>query len=289
MPLSALRPDSAVKTTALNHSANSSYFIALCPHGERAGRLDGGVQLYYKATPAADCGIVGCALSGEQFEGAVMIRVVLVDDHELVRTGFRMILAQQPGIEIVGEASDGEQGLALIRREQPDVALVDVHMPQLSGIELTDRVRKHKLATRIVILTVVNEAPFPRRLIEAGASGYLTKGCAAEELVRAVRQVADGRRYLAPDVAELLALGALDGRADSPFESLSARELDVAMMLAQGKDMQHIAQLLKLSAKTVATYKYRLFDKLGVDNPVALAHLAHLHGLLDDRARALAV
>jgi DNA-binding NarL/FixJ family response regulator len=215
-----------------------------------------------------------------------MIRVVLVDDHELVRTGFRMILAQQAGIEVVGEAADGEHGLALIRSELPDVALVDVHMPRLSGIELTDRVRKHKLSTRVVILTVVSEAPFPRRLIEAGASGYLTKGCAADELVRAVRQVADGRRYLSPDIAEVLALGALDG-SESPFEVLSARELDVAMMLARGQDMQLIADKLKLSAKTVATYKYRLFDKLGVDNPVALAHLAHTHGLLDDRTRAL--
>jgi two-component system invasion response regulator UvrY len=217
-----------------------------------------------------------------------MIRIVLIDDHELVRTGFRMILSQQAGIEIIGEAADGEQGLALIRRSHPDVALVDVHMPGLSGIELTDRVRKSKLATRIVILTVVNEAPFPRRLIEAGASGYLTKACAADELVRAVRQVADGRRYLSPDVAELLALGALDGNSASPFDALSTRELDVALMLAQGQDMQHIARHLKLSAKTVATYKYRLFDKLGIDNPVALAHLAHLHGLLDNRARSLA-
>ncbi|MEO5623556.1 MAG: response regulator [Dokdonella sp.] len=217
-----------------------------------------------------------------------MISIVLVDDHELVRTGFRMILADQPGIEVIGEAADGEQGLALIRRVQPNVALVDVHMPGLSGIELTDRVRKHKLATRIVILTVVSEAPFPRRLIEAGASGYLTKACAAEELVRAVRQVADGRRYLAPDIAEMLALGVLDGHSKSPFEALSARELDVALMLAQGQDMQHIAKQLNLSAKTVATYKYRLFDKLHIDNAVALAHLAQLHGLLDDRARALA-
>ncbi len=216
-----------------------------------------------------------------------MIRVVLVDDHELVRTGFRMILAAQAGIEIVGEASDGEQGLALIRRERPDVALVDVHMPALSGIELTDRVRKHKLETRVVILTVVSEAPFPKRLIEAGASGYLTKGCAADELVRAVRQVADGRRYLSPDVAEMLAMSAIDGDKGSPFDGLSTRELDVALMLAQGQDMQHIAQKLKLSAKTVATYKYRLFDKLGIDNAVALAHLAHMHGVLDDRARAM--
>jgi len=216
-----------------------------------------------------------------------MVRVVLVDDHELVRTGFRMILAAQAGIEIVGEASDGEQGLALIRRERPDVALVDVHMPALSGIELTDRVRKHKLETRVVILTVVSEAPFPKRLIEAGASGYLTKGCAADELVRAVRQVADGRRYLSPDVAEMLAMSAIDGDKGSPFDGLSTRELDVALMLAQGQDMQHIAQKLKLSAKTVATYKYRLFDKLGIDNAVALAHLAHMHGVLDDRARAM--
>lgn len=213
-----------------------------------------------------------------------MIRVVLVDDHELVRTGFRMILAQQREIEIVGEASDGEEGLALIRSEAPDVALVDVHMPRLSGIELTDRVRKHRLGTRIVILTVVTDAPFPRRLIEAGASGYLTKGCAADELVRAVRQVAGGRRYLSPDIAELLALDSLDGGAQSPFETLSARELDVAMMLARGQEMQTIATKLNLSAKTVATYKYRLFEKLGIENPVALAHLARAHGLVDERS-----
>src|SRR5678816_443737 len=117
-----------------------------------------------------------------------MIRIVLVDDHELVRTGFRMILSQQPGIEIIGEAADGEQGLALIRKHHPDVALVDVHMPGLSGIELTDRVRKSKLAARIVIHTVAHEARVRRVLIEAGASGYLTNGGAADELVRAVRQ-----------------------------------------------------------------------------------------------------
>ncbi|NCT66262.1 MAG: response regulator [Rhodanobacteraceae bacterium] len=217
-----------------------------------------------------------------------MIRVVLVDDHELVRTGFRMILSQHADIQVIGEAADGEQGLSLIRQMKPDVAVVDVHMPKLTGIELTDRVRKHKLDTRIVILSVVNEAPFPRRLLQAGASGYLTKGCAADELVRAVRQVADGRRFLSPDVAELLALGALDGHSASPFDALSARELDVALMLARGEDMQHIARHLKLSAKTVATYKYRLFEKLEIDNPVALAHLAHLHGVLDNRARAAA-
>lgn len=209
-----------------------------------------------------------------------MIRVVLVDDHELVRTGFRLILSQQPDIEVLGEAEDGERGLELIRRRRPDVALVDVHMPRLSGLELTERVRRHKLATRIVVLTVASEAPFPRRLLQAGAAGYLTKGCAASELLQAVRQVADGRRYLAPEVAAALALDTLDGR-ESPFDGLSARELDVILKLAQGQDMQGVAAQLNLSPKTVATYKYRAFEKVGVNNLVTLAHLAHVHGLLD--------
>jgi len=210
-----------------------------------------------------------------------MMRVVLIDDHELVRTGFRMILGQQPDIEIVGEASDGEHGLALLRKLAPDVALVDVHMPGVSGIEVTERARKLKLPTRIVIVTMVSEAPFPKRLLEAGASGYITKGCAASELVRAVRQVADGRRYLAPAIAEVIALAALTGAAQSPFEALSARELEVALLLARGQPMQTIAERLSLSPKTVATYKYRLFEKLEIDNSVTLAHLAGMHGLLD--------
>lgn len=210
-----------------------------------------------------------------------MMRVVLIDDHELVRTGFRMILGQQPDIEVVGEASDGERGLGLLRKLQPDVALVDVHMPGVSGIEVTERARKLKLPTRIVIVTMVSEPPFPKRLLEAGASGYITKGCAASELIRAVRQVADGRRYLSPAIAEVIALAALTGAAQSPFEALSSRELEVALLLARGQPLQTIAELLSLSPKTVATYKYRLFEKLDIDNSVTLAHLAGMHGLLD--------
>ncbi|MBS0488307.1 MAG: response regulator [Proteobacteria bacterium] len=209
----------------------------------------------------------------------MMIRIVLVDDHALVRTGLRMILEKQPDLEIAGEAEDGERGLALIRQTKPDVALVDVHMPGVSGIEVTERVRRLKLATRIVILTIVDEAPFPKRLLDAGASGYLTKSCPADELVRAVRKVADGQRYLGGDIAQQLALATMDGDA-SPFEDLSARELEVAMMLAQGRAAKLIATHLHLSEKTIATYKARLFEKLGIDNVVALAHLASAHGIL---------
>jgi len=214
-----------------------------------------------------------------------MIRIVLVDDHGLVRTGLRMIIEKQSDLEVIGEAEDGERGLSLIKQLKPDIALVDVHMPGVSGMEVTERVRRSKLETRIVILTMVGEAPFPRRLLEAGASGYLTKGCPAEELVKAIRQVAGGRRYLSADVAQQLALENTPGGEGSPFDELSTRELEVAMMLAQGCNMQNVAERLKLSAKTIATYKYRLFEKLQVNNVVTLAHLAAVHGLMDASLR----
>ena len=208
-----------------------------------------------------------------------MIRIALVDDHALMRTGLRMILQEKSDLEIVGEADDGERGLTLIKQTQADIALVDVHMPGISGVELTERARRAKISTRIVILTVASEAPFPRRLLEAGAWGYLTKGCPAEELVKAIRQVADGKRYIGADVAQQLALATMDGD-ESPFQKLSARELEIAIMLAQGHKANTIAKRLHLSEKTVATYKARLFEKLGIDNVVALANLASVHGLL---------
>lgn len=209
-----------------------------------------------------------------------MIQTVLIDDHELVRTGFRMILQLQPDIRIAGEAGTAEEGLRLIRSLKPQVALVDVHMPGMSGIELTDRVRRAELPTRIVVVTVVDDGRFPKRLLDAGACGYLTKGCSAEELVSAVRQAAAGRRYLAPAVAQKLALATLDG-STSPFDSLSSRELEVAMMLVHGKPLAVIGEQLNLSPKTVSTYKQRLMDKLRVEHVLALAHLMTAHGLID--------
>lgn len=216
-----------------------------------------------------------------------MINVVLIDDHELVRTGFRMILQQQADIQVVGEAGSAEEGLRLIRKLAPEIALVDVHMPGMSGIELTERVTRSKLNTHIVIATVVDDARFPKRLLDAGALGYLTKGCAADELLNAVRQVASGRRYLAPAVAQQLALATLDGKV-SPFDSLSSRELEVAMMVVRGKPLTLIGQQLSLSPKTVSTYKQRLMEKLHVDHVISLAHLMAAHGLIDAPTNPLA-
>ncbi|HET6633364.1 MAG TPA: response regulator [Rhodanobacteraceae bacterium] len=211
-----------------------------------------------------------------------MIDVVMVDDHELVRTGFRLILEAEDDIRVVGEAGDAEQGLHMIRQLAPQVALVDVHLPGSSGLELTERLRRAHSGTRVVVLTAIDNARLPRRLLEAGALGYLTKGCASEELVGAVRAVARGRRYLAPAVAHQLALASVD-QAQSPFDAVSSRELEVALMLVRGAMVKEIATRLHLSPKTVSTYKQRLFEKLEIDNSIALAHLVSAHGL-DGRA-----
>jgi DNA-binding NarL/FixJ family response regulator len=210
-----------------------------------------------------------------------MIRVVLVDDHELVRTGFRMILAGEGDIEVVGEAGSGEDGIDLARRVRPDVVLMDVNLPGISGIEATERLSRGREPIRVIVVTMQDQQPFPKRLLEVGALGYVTKGCPATELVAAVRTVARGDRYISAATARLLALEALKPDRDaSPFESLSPRELEVALAVAQGQQMPDIARRMALSAKTVATYKYRVYEKLGVDNEVALANLAIRHGII---------
>jgi DNA-binding NarL/FixJ family response regulator len=207
-----------------------------------------------------------------------MVRVFLLDDHSLVRTGFRLIVSDQPDMEVIGEACTGEDGLPLIRSLRPDVVVCDLHLPGVSGLEVTERIAQWNQGTRVIIVSVQEDGPMPRKLLEAGASGYLGKGCEAHELLRAIREVAAGRRYLAPPVAQMLALGALYG-ASSPFERLSPRELEVSMMLCQGRRMEDIAQHLKLSAKTVSTHKYRAFEKLGIQDVVTLSRLALQYGL----------
>lgn len=209
-----------------------------------------------------------------------MIRVFLLDDHALVRTGFRMILSGETDIEVVGEAASGEEGLPLIRKLKPDVVLCDLHLPGVSGLEITERIVRGNTGARVIVVTVQEDGPMPRRLLDAGASGYLGKGGSADELLRAVRDVSRGKKYLGSDVAQKLALGSLAGHA-SPFDALSPRELEVAMLLCQGLRMEDIARRLNLSAKTVATHKYRAFDKLGVSDAVALSRLATQYGLVD--------
>lgn len=208
------------------------------------------------------------------------IRVFLIDDHALVRTGLKMILAGETDIEVVGDADTGEEALPQIRRLKPDVVLCDLHLPGLSGLEITERITRSGMATRVVIVSVLEDGPLPKRLLEAGASGYIGKAGDARELLRAVRDVARGKRYLGTNVAQNLALSNM-GRDGSPFDSLSPRELEVAMLLVQGLRQEDIAKRLSLSAKTVNTHKSRLFGKVGINDSIALARLAAQYGLLD--------
>lgn len=210
-----------------------------------------------------------------------MISVLLVDDHELVRTGFRLILSQHKDFAIVGETGNGEDAIRLARKLKPQVVLMDLDLPGASGLEATARIVKADPDVRVAIVTVQDADPFPRRLLEVGASGFLTKGCAADELVAAVRTIARGGKYLSPAIAQRLALAALPGgQTPEPFESLTPRELEVAIATARGLSMPAVAEQLKISAKTVATHKYRAYDKLGVDSEVALTLLALRYGLI---------
>ncbi|HQW60603.1 response regulator transcription factor [Thermomonas sp.] len=209
------------------------------------------------------------------------IKVFIVDDHALVRTGFRLILAQHPDIEIVGEADSGEEALPQIRRLKPDVLLCDLHLPGISGLEVTERVVRGDYGTRVIMVSVLEDGPMPRRLLEAGACGYVGKAGDAAELVRAVREVARGKKYLANAIAQGMALSGIGGDASSPFDALTPRELEVALLLNQGLRQEAIAKRLSLSAKTVNTHKSRLFEKLAIRDNIALARLVSQYGLAD--------
>ena len=208
------------------------------------------------------------------------IRVYLVDDHALVRTGMKMILSKEVDIEVVGEADSGETAMPQIRQLKPDIVLCDLHLPGVSGMEITERIVKGDHGTRVIIVSVLEDGPLPKRLLEVGASGYVGKGGDAQELLRAVREVALGRRYLGTSIAQNMALSNLDGGA-SPFDLLSPRELEVALLLTQGLRQEDIARRLSLSAKTINTHKARLFEKIGIQDSIALARLANQYGLLD--------
>ena len=208
------------------------------------------------------------------------IRIFLVDDHALVRAGMRMILSGETDIEVVGEAESGELALPQIRRLKPHVVCCDLHLPGLSGLEITERIVKGDYAARVIIVSVLEDGPLPKRLIEAGAAGYVGKGGDAAELLRAVRDVASGQRYLASSIAQNLALHGID-RHLSPFDGLSPRELEVTMLLLQGLRQEHIAKRLSLSPKTVNTHKTRSFEKLNVRDSIALARLAGQYGVSD--------
>ncbi len=211
-----------------------------------------------------------------------MNRIVIADDHAIVREGLKRIVSSVADFEVVGEAGDGAQVMSLAREADFDLLVLDLSMPGRSGMELIKLVRAHKPRVRILVLSMHQENQYAVRAIKAGASGYLTKESAPAELAQALRKIAAGGAYVSAEVAQQLALGAMPGaEAAAPHEALSAREFEVLQQLAAGRSVTEIAQGLSLSVKTVSTHKANLMHKLGLNNPSDLLRYAIRHGLAD--------
>lgn len=203
------------------------------------------------------------------------IKVFIVDDHAIVRSGIRKLLAQTPDVHVVGEATSGEDALAIVTALSPDIVLMDMKLSGIDGLATTESILRKNPAIKIIALTSCNQGPIPYRFIQAGAKGYLTKDCSQETLLQAIRKVYAGERFLSHEIATFIALKT----KNALIEKLSERELQVLMMIAEGQTAQGISKILGLSPKTVNTYRYRLFDKLDVSTDVELAHFAILYGV----------
>tara|TARA_Y100000780_G_scaffold134054_1_gene120630 strand:- start:1035 stop:1679 length:645 start_codon:yes stop_codon:yes gene_type:complete len=210
-----------------------------------------------------------------------LIKVLVVDDHDLVRMGISRMLGDVPGLSVVGEADSGENAVTRARELKPDVVLMDVRMPGIGGLEATRKLVQHDRNLKVIAVTVCDEEPFPTRLMQAGAAGYVTKGAALDEMVAAIRQVHTGQRYISPNIAQQLALKRFNPDGDSPFDCLSEREIQIALMIVGCEKVQSISDKLCLSPKTVNTYRYRIFEKLGITSDVELTLLAVRHGMVD--------
>ncbi|PCK10221.1 MAG: DNA-binding response regulator [Alteromonadaceae bacterium] len=212
-----------------------------------------------------------------------MAKILVADDHELVRMGIVRMLEDVEGFEVVGEAKTGEEAVELARELQPCVILMDVRMPGIGGLEATRKIQRACESAKVIAVTSVNDEMFTERLMKAGACGYVTKGAGFEEIVSAISAVLNGQLYMSRDIAQQVALRNVSStKLDaSPFESLSERELETAIRISNGEKVNHIAEALFVAPKTVNSYRYRIFTKLKINSDVELALLAVKHKLLD--------
>lgn len=212
-----------------------------------------------------------------------MIKVLVVDDHDLVRTGITRMLGDVDGVEVIGEAESGEGAVTLAKELIPDVILMDVKMPGIGGLEATKKITRYSPDVKVIAVTALDDDMFPTRLMQAGAVGYVTKGAALDEMVHAIRAVHSGQRYISPSVAQQMALKPFThhSQTENPFDTLSERELQISMMVVNCHKVQAISDKLCLSPKTVNSYRYRIFEKLNISSDVELTLLAVKHGMLD--------
>lgn len=208
------------------------------------------------------------------------IRILIVDDHAIVREGLRRILDASPEMLVVGEAENGLVALSLLDVCKPDVALVDISMPGMSGLELIGRIHEQNPHVSVLVLSMHREEQFAVRALKAGAAGYLTKDCAPEQLAQAIHKIVSGGRYITQEVAEALANAIVPSQLESPHKQLSNREFQVFRMLVSGRSINQIAHDLSLSANTVSTHKSRLMTKLGIESNAGLVHYAIKHRIV---------
>jgi two-component system invasion response regulator UvrY len=209
-----------------------------------------------------------------------MIRLMLVDDHAVVRMGFRLLLQSNPDITVIAEADSGEAACQMYPELAPDVVVMDLAMPGMGGLEALRRILARQPNAKILALSAHDDVMHARRTLQEGALGFLSKRSAPEALLEAVTTIAAGRRYIDPALAQKLALAEFDGATKSPVEQLSEREFDVFLRLAGGATVQRIAQELKLSTSTVGTHLYNIKQKLSVVNQSELTLIAIRHGLI---------
>ncbi len=208
-----------------------------------------------------------------------MTRIVIADDHAIVREGLKRIVGEAEDLEVVDEAGDGNEVMRIVREREFDVLVLDLSMPGRSGMELIKLAHAERPKMRILVLSMHQELQYAVRSIKSGASGYLTKESAPAQLVQAIRKLAGGGAYISAEVAEQLALGAMPGSQAVPHESLSDREFQVFRALVDGTSVTDIASALKLSVKTVSTHKSNLMQKMGLANQSDLVRYAIKHGL----------
>lgn len=214
-----------------------------------------------------------------------MIKVLLVDDHSIVRAGLRRLIEDTGDMEVTAEAPDGYEAIRLALEQRPDVAVVDISLPGLDGLEVISRLLDHYADLPILVLTMHDEEQYVVRTIAAGAMGYITKQSAPEQLVKAIRQLHEGGRFLSQQAAESLALRVARGDgAKSKLDILSNRELQVLKALALGQTNREIAESYRISIKTVDTYRFRLLKKLELRNNADISRFAIQHGLIDPQA-----
>ena len=211
-----------------------------------------------------------------------MISVLLVDDHELVRTGIEALLNDVEDITVIGVAKSGEEAVDAVVDLSPDVVLMDVNMPGIGGVEACRRILQQDAEVKIIALSVHNDGPIPHQLLKLGVLSFISKGSPVDEMVQAIHKVVDGKRYLCAEVANNLAFQGLPGSNESPFSILSQREAEVVTLILQGKTIKEMSEMLILSDKTVNTYRYRLYSKLHVKNDVELIRLAIKFGYIDN-------